>query len=90
MNNSFLAKSQIKPNEFKDVVHIPSQADGYCLLTLLEALKNTTTCKLMVELDIVSNKLGGKYLENWNSKKAKAQSGAGIDSANIWKLKPEN
>jgi len=44
----------------------------------------------MVELDIVSNKLGGKYLENWNSKKAKAQSGAGIDSANIWKLKPEN
>ena len=86
INNEDWFKASNKPHELADYVHIPSQADGFCLLTCLAASRNQTTKQLIAELDRVADGLGNAELIKWNSEKTKAQKGDGIDTTNISNL----
>jgi hypothetical protein len=86
INNEDWFKATNKPPKLADYVHIPSQADGFCLLTCLAASRNQTTTQLISELDRVADGLGNAELIKWNSEKTKAQKGDGIDTTNISNL----
>lgn len=84
VNNADWSKATNKPPELQNYVHIPSAADGYCLLTSLAAARNQTTKELIAELQQAAQEIGETdvlKLELENAKKA-----VGIDHKNIANL----
>ena len=84
INNSDWSKATNKPEDLKDFVHIPSQADGYCLLTSLAATRNQTTKELIADLKQAAQETG--ETESLNNELEKAKSAEGIDHKNIANL----
>lgn len=70
-----------KPKGLQDYVHIPVQADGYCLLTAYAAATNSTTTKLLQKIqDAITNK--SELQQIWKN--------ARENSFNKGSLDPEN
>ena len=83
-NNTDWNKATGKPEELKDFVHIPSRADGYCLLTSLAATRNQTTTELIADLSRAAQETA--ETESLNNELEKAKSAEGIDHKKIANL----
>lgn len=85
-NNEDWKNANGKPEALKDFVHIPSQADGYCLLTSLAASKNQSTRELIAELDVLAGDLDQTLKNRWEIAKQDAKTADGIDQSEILEL----
>lgn len=86
LNNEDWSKATGKPPGLADYVHIPSRADGYCLITALAASRNQTTKELIAQLDVLAGNLDINLKNRWEIAKRDANSGAGIDQSEILQL----
>ena len=83
LNNTDWSNATNKPDNLKDYVHIPSAADGYCLLTSLAASRNQTTKELIAQLDQLAMSLDTEGKNQWESAKIDAVTGKGIEQSAI-------
>jgi hypothetical protein len=86
VNNTDWSEARGKPLELADYVHIPSRADGYCLITSLAASRNQTTKELIAQLDVLAGDLEINLKNSWEKAKRDAKSGDGIEQSDILQL----